>query len=70
MSTGRRPGTENFAASFDFPMERGYIPVDEQYQFKSRSLRGGDVVSGGISQPMQRRQRPKMRFTPCLEALR
>ena len=30
--TGRRPNTEGlFAASFDFPMERGYIPVDEQY---------------------------------------
>ena len=48
--TGRRPNTEGlFAASFDFPMERGYIPVDEQYRTQIPGVYAvGDVISGGI----------------------
>ena len=49
-AVGRRPNTEGlFAASFDFPMERGYIPVDEQYRTQIPGVYAvGDVVSGGI----------------------
>ena len=48
--TGRRPNTEGlFAASIDFPLERGYIPVDEQYRTQIPGVYAvGDVVSGGI----------------------